>query len=183
MSRLTLSFAVSAAIALAPGVASALSVVRFLPEATEVTYGTTFELYVLGDLSEPIVGFGVDVVWDPALAAQIGEPTVGPSWIGVFAPDGDGLAAVAFPGGVAGFGVLLATLRLEPTALGVLEIDAEITPGDLSEGFALVGSGFDDVIFEGTSVQVVVPEPSSVGFVLFGVALAAAARRRLCRST
>jgi MYXO-CTERM domain-containing protein len=180
--RLALAFAVSVASALAASEASALSVVRFLPESMEVLPGAPFDLYVLGDLSTPIVGFGLDVSFDPSRASQVGTPAIGPSWVAVFAADGDGLAGVAFPSGVAGFGVLLATLRLEPIALGPLQIEASITPGDLSEGFALAGAGFDDVVLQGITLQVVVPETSSLGLALLGVALASALRRRRCRS-
>jgi len=76
---------------------------------------------------------------------------------------------------VAGEGV---SLRADDTGLALLDLG--ITLGDLTEGFALIPTGFDTVAFTGSQVQIT-PEPSTC--LLFGSGLAVLARRRRVSAT
>jgi len=49
---------------------------------------------------------------------------------------------------VSGPGVLLATLTFHADAIGEVDLNASVTPGDPWEGFALDPSGFATLAFE-----------------------------------
>ena len=146
------------------------------PSSFVVLPGDTLTVEVRGDLPSPIVGFGFDLLFDPALFVAVGPPTIGSDWAPASTPDGDGLAGLAFPVGVSGSDNLLATVVLQALAPGSTALDIGFTAGDLTEGFAREGSGFDSVSVVAALVTVV-PEPGTA--LLFGLGLAgfAAVRR------
>ena len=135
-------------------------IVRFdTPERT-VGLGEVFTIDILADIGDPLVGWGVDLSFDPSILSPIGPPAIGPSWLPASAPDGDGLAGLAFPDSVSGAGVLLASVTFSGVTLGETDLMLSTTPGDLTEGFALDPTGFAQPIFESARVYVV-PEPAT----------------------
>ncbi len=143
--------------------------VSFQPLNSTVNVGDNFSVGIMANISDPILGWGLDVSFDPTILSLSGTPTIGSLWLGAFAPDGDGLAALAFPTGVSGNNVLLATLTFHAINFGTSGLAASVTPGDLTEGFALVAPGaFADLTFTAGSVSAV-PLPAAV--LLFGSGL------------
>ena len=80
------------------------------------------------------------------------------------------LASVRFElvTGVVGSDVLLARLTLRGTGPAGTQLTGAVTPGDLNEGFPLVGSGFDAFTFAATLLAAV-PEPGSALLVAAGL--------------
>jgi len=156
--------------------ADATTLVRFLPAANPLAVGQETTLEIVADFDEPVVGFGLDLVLAGTSVVTLDDLAVGPAWTPVPAPDGDGFAGLAPVTGYVGNGVVLATVTLQALLSGATTIGAAITPGDLTEGFALLGSGFDDVLFEPAILQVL-PEPGSGLFVAIGVGMALALAR------
>lgn len=161
------------------GSAQALSIVGFAPAAQSVEIGSPVSVDIVADFSDPVVGWGLDLAWAPGVVALSGAPVVGPAWNPVLAPDGDGLAGLAPPGGVSGTGVVLATLTFDGVGLGTSALALSATAGDLTEGIPLLGGGFDTTSFLLGSVEVVqVPEPGLAALLAASlVALAPRPRR------
>ncbi len=147
----------------------------FNPAVKVANVGDVFTIDIVADMTNDIVGWGLDLtVTAPAVADRtLTEPVIGPNWDAAFAPDGDGLAGLAFPAGVSGTGILLATVEFQALALGTTNLVLSVTPGDLTEGFALFPSGFDDYQFSLGTINVV-PEPAALAL----LALGALIRRR-----
>jgi hypothetical protein len=157
--------------------ASALSSVRFETATPAPTVGATFEVQIIADLSDPIVGWGLDLDFDDSILSMDGAPVIGPAWVGVFAPDGDGLSGLTPDVGISGSDILLATLTFTADALGASALIASVTPGALTEGFALDPTGFDTIAFTNGLIEVV-PEPSTALLVALGLLMTATRRRR-----
>ena len=134
--------------------------VRFDRQFESIGVGDVFSIDILGDITDPIVGWGLDLSFDETVLSLVGPPLIGPSWFGAFAPDGDALAGLAFPYSVSGPEVLLATLTFSANAIGATDLTLGITPGDLTEGFGLDPSGFAGFTFDSTHVSVV-PAPAA----------------------
>ena len=75
-----------------------------------------------------------------------------------------------------GPGVLLATLTFHADAIGEVDLNASVTPGDPWEGFALDPSGFATLAFEPGHV-IVTPEPAAAALLAVGGFLVACLRR------
>ena len=159
--------------------AAALSSVRVETSNASPVIGSTFEVQIIADFSDPILGFGLDLDFDASALSVVSLPIIGPDWFGVASADGDGLAGLAGGIGVVGTDVLLATLILSADAVGLTLLDLSITVADLTEGFALIPTGFDTVEFTGTQIEVT-PEPSTSLLLSFGL-LALAQRGRAAR--
>ena len=152
--------------------------VRFEPALSEIILGHDFEIDIVADINNPVLGWGLDVtVATPGVISSTGDPDIGPSWFSVNAPDGDKLAGLAFPNGIVGTDVLLATLHFTADADGETDLFLSVTPGDNTEGFALDPSGFGTYLFD--SGHVYVPEPTSVAMMVLTCAFAF--RRRTAR--
>jgi len=147
----------------------------FNPAVKVANVGDIFTIDIVADMTNPIVGWGLDLtVTDPMYANRTAtDPVIGPDWDPAFAPDLDGLAGLAFPVGVSGPGILLATVEFQALALGTTNLVLSVTPGDLTEGFALYPSGFDNYEFSLGTINVV-PEPAALAL----LALGALIRRR-----
>ena len=173
---LVTGFAVAGSLGVCDG-AHALTTVRFALADPGVALGATTNLEIRADFDSPVLGFGIDLLLDPAVLTAIGSPVVGPAWTPVFAPDGDGLAGLAPITGVAGPDVPLATLTVLRTSLAGTLIDGALTPGDLTEGFPLPTAGFDSVVFVSTPV-VAIPEPTTVLLLAGGLGVLSWRRRK-----
>lgn len=150
--------------------------VRFAPTNSAVILNHNFSIDVLADINQPVVGWGLDVtLGTPGVISQTANPDIGPAWIPVNAPDGDHLAGIAFPNGVSGTNILLATLHFHADSDGETDLLLGITPGDQTEGFALDPNGFGTLLFENGHVSV--PEPASLMLCLVGAALGRRRRR------
>jgi len=152
-------------------------IVRLVPANTTVNLGETFTIDIIADILSPIVGWGLDVEETvPDILTQIGVPDIpNPPWVAEAGMDGDGLAALADPfapttGAVVGDDTLLATLTLQATQIGETFLIPGTTPGDLTEGFPLIGAGFANQTFEVGTVTVV-PEPTTILPLMLGVGL------------
>jgi hypothetical protein len=123
-------------------------------------------------MDEAVVGWGLDLtVTDPLVAAMTGNITIGAAWTPALTEDnkdGDGLAGLAFPDPVFGTGILLATVEFIPVGYGLTPlILGDDYPTDLTEGFALEGSGFATVDYTGGTIQVI-PEPTTLALLAIG---------------
>lgn len=158
-------------------------VVRFDPPLMTVQVGDPVVIDLVADLTTPVVGWGLDLLMDPVgpLGASL-PPVIGASWIPAPAVDGDGLAGLAFPNSVSGLNVRLATLAFTARDLGVVNLSALFTSGDLTEGFALDPTGFATVRFESATITII-PEPSTFALGVLALGCVGLSRRRgACRA-
>jgi len=146
--------------------ASADITVSLVPDYTFIDLGAPLPHYyvdIVADIptQDAIIGWGLDL--DVALPAVADWTfvSVGPSWTGVPAPDGDDLAGLAFPDPVSGMGIVLATVDFTGYTPGVTGIMPGVTPGDLKEGFVQLGGAFVPATFTGGTVEVI-PEPATL---------------------
>lgn len=173
------TFLLLCCLALAPALpASATVILTIDPGLVEVSVGEGFQVEIRADLSEPTLGFGLDLLLDPTALALSAAPEIGPAWDPVSGSDGDGLAGVAFPAGLSGDDILLATLSLVALRPGSHALGLATTPGDLTEGFPLDPTGFDTDVSFGSAVVQALPEP---GLALLLAPLAVANLARLAR--
>ncbi|MBI4791729.1 MAG: hypothetical protein HY789_03115 [Deltaproteobacteria bacterium] len=82
-----------------PAGSSAAITVYFSPLDAIVSAGETFSVDLMADLpTESVLGWGLDVSFDPSVIAMEEPPAIGPLWTAApFTMDGDGLAGLAFP--------------------------------------------------------------------------------------
>ena len=152
------------------------AVIAYVIAPVSVGVGTQFDIELRGDLGDPVLGWGLDLGFDPAIVQQVSPPTIGPDWFAVTASDGDALAGIA-AGGLSG-DRQLAVVRFQAIALGSVSFVLSDTLADLSEGFALDPTGFATVQYQSATVNVV-PEPTTALLLALGMAGLAARRRAL----
>lgn len=115
MSKLTPSTAIVAVLGCVQS-AWADVTVRFDPTDSVVGLGDVFTVDIIADIPDPVLGWGLDVAFDPSILSQVGLPAIGSSWIGAPTLDGDGLGGLAFPFPIVGSDVRSATLTLSADA-------------------------------------------------------------------
>lgn len=152
-------------------------VVSFNPQTTNANVGDVFWVDIVADIpaNEPIVGWGFDLdLATPGVAVPTGNVVLGAGWIGV-PPGGDGdpYAALSFPSGISGMGVLLAQVQFQAIGLGQTQVVlSDDNPADLTEGFLIEPPPIDTfaTVFynEGT---IIVPEPTALVLLALGALL------------
>jgi hypothetical protein len=157
-------------------------IVRFDTPDRTIGVGEVFTMDILADVGDPLVGWGLDLSFDPSILSVVDPPAIGPRWFPAGAPDGDGLAGLAFVDSVSGADVLLASVTFSAVALGETDLMLSTTPEDLTEGFALDPTGFAEPVFRGGHVSVV-PEPATgflcvIALSIVGRAKSVSLRRR-----
>lgn len=179
MKRLSALAACSVFLACVSAATAGLVTVRFDPPDQTVNLGDPFSVSLVADISDPVLGWGLDfTIANPSVAALSGPPVIGPQWFPFSTPDGDGLGGIAFPNSISGNNVLLATLNFTADSLGDTNLLLSVTPGDLTEGFPLDPTGFATLSFEPGHVTVI-PEPASVAILAFaGLGAIRPVRRR-----
>lgn len=158
------------------------------PSTTDIYVGDAFSVDIIADIgvTEPILGWGLDIGNTSGLLVETAAPVIGSAWLPAASMDGDGLAGLAFPFPVIGSDVLLASLSFQATGVGMADLIPSITLGDLTEGFALAppNFGFADVRFTNLTLNimerpVIVPEPGTALLMLTALAgLRLTAKRR-----
>jgi hypothetical protein len=155
--------------------------VSFTPSASVVYVGDTFTIDLVADIPDPVLGWGLDVAFNPAILSQVDLLIADPPWSAGFAPDGDGLVGLTFPLPVVGVGVPLATLTFRAIAPGLSTLVASITADDLTEGFPLAPpaspGSFAEVNFTDGSVNVI-PVPATFALISLGLAVLGFERHR-----
>ncbi len=153
-------------------------VVRFVVPETPVRIGDAFNVDVVADFTSPIISWGMDVGVRPSeVLLQKGPPKIDSMWFAALAPDGDGLAGLAFPLGIVGVNKRLATITFVADAEGEAEIRGWFDAEDPSEGFSIEPGRFVAVEFIPASVRVV-PEPGTAVLIgAFGLLLRARRKR------
>ncbi|MCL2330600.1 MAG: PEP-CTERM sorting domain-containing protein [Phycisphaerae bacterium] len=150
-------------------VSYATVVVYAVPSATTVNVGDSVDVQLLADLGEPVVAWGLGLSFDRAILSETAAATGGPAWETVFETGNDALMGLAFPDSISGNSVLLATFHFEAVSTGQAWLTPTITPGDLTQGFALDPAGFAIVQFAPAVMINVVPEPMmSLGLLAIG---------------
>ena len=156
-------------------------VVQFDVADVTVELGNVFELDIVAEIDEPVLGWGLDLtIDDTTVVSPFGAPVIDPAWHPAsFTPDGDGLAALAFPCGLAGTQTL-ATVTFSADSLGDTFLYLGADHDDLTEGFALDSTGFAEITFEPGHVNVV-PLPATALLLLAGAGVACRRPLRLSR--
>ncbi|MBN2448239.1 MAG: PEP-CTERM sorting domain-containing protein [Phycisphaerae bacterium] len=156
------------------GVSGALADINvefYAQDSVIASPGQTVLVDILADIpvADATLVWGLDLnVVDPAIATWelVG---IGPAWIDAGGTiDGDGLAGLAFPLGVYGDDILLATVEFTGVSEGITGIGLGADGED--EGFGLDPDGFANVIF-GTGTVEVLPEPTTLLLLSLGLAL------------
>ena len=152
--------------------------VRFVPNPVKVQVDVPFTVYLVADIPDPVLGWGLDLNFDPGLLV-LKSLTLGPLWFPADAADGDGLVGLAFPDPVSGSETLLASLVFSMVRSGTASLAASYDAADLTEGFALFSGGFAEVTFEeGTVAATTIPEPTSALLSLAGLVVIASVVKR-----
>ena len=164
---------------------------RIESESQVVGLCSTFDVWVVADISEPLVGFGFELTYDDRLF-ELDTFAGAPDFAAVVDYDTNLLSGLAYPAPVSGEGVLLGTATFTVLAGGTGEFGVDYLPGMPTQGFAEMSIGaFSElgsvepasvtaalVSADGGSGSGSVPEPSTLVIMAVG-GLAVVKRRRL----
>ncbi len=144
--------------------------IDMIPSVTEAVVGQSVVVQVLADLSEPVIGFGFDFVFDPTLlrldSVTIPQPFV--SLVG--SRQSGGVLAMAYPNNAQGTASLLASARFTTLSPGLAVVGIVADPGDKTQGFPELQVGeYSTVTVRTAGIRIVVPEPSTVLFLAVGI--------------
>jgi len=176
---------------------AAMIVVDVLPAQTNVTVGQQVDVTITANISENILGFGFDLLYNEKLLG-IANVEIAQPFAPLNAPDGDGLAGLAFPNNFVGANVKLATVTLTGLAPGRSGISIGITPGDPMEGFPQYEGWADLRVATDASITIQsadvltgggggggggltcppIPEPGTITMIALGAILARKSSRR-----
>ncbi len=160
--------------------------VSFVLSASVVNVGETFTVDLVADIPDPVLGWGLDVTFNPAILSQVGVLIANPPWDAGFAPDGDELVGLAFPLPIAGDDIRLATLTFRAIAPGLSALVASLTADDQTEGFPLAfpasPGSFAEVSFIDGSVNII-PVPATLALISLGLAVLGFERHRKAVNT
>jgi len=129
--------------------------VALQPDQGVYQVGETVTIDVVADTADMLVGFGFDLLVDPLPALTFVGFEAADGFAGVGTPDGDGIAGLAFDGGLSGEGFALGVATFVATQVGNVSITPAVTAGDLTEGFARSGSGFSELLGEAAQISVI----------------------------
>lgn len=154
---------------------------QVIPLDTEMEPADTFLVNIAADIDQPIVSYGFHLFFDTSLLSLNSLEIAAP-----FTPlpvsDPASAAGLAYPDSAVGNNVLLATAQFTALAPGVASIGAAVTDASPVEGFAQRGCGFAELVVTPGLVTIdepdkPIPEPSTVGLLLAGLALNRVRRR------
>jgi len=156
--------------------------VYFNPGSDTVVIGDSFSIDILANITNPILGFGLDLTFSDNSILTFDGYSVGTGFFQT-PPDLDpeiDLGALAMPSSISGAGVLLACLDFTAAACGDTDLLLSATFGDFTEGFPLDPFGFDTWTYDSGNISVsVVPEPSTLLLALFGLIGLVAVRKKI----
>jgi len=138
------------------------------PDEAVYEVGELVTVDVLATTDDALVGYGFDLLANPASLVSFVGYEASDSFLGVQTPDGDGIAGLKFNGGMAGADLLLGVATFQAEGAGQVTLTPAVTGGDLTEGFARSGNGFLDLSATSAQITIVaslnsVPLPGSGG--------------------
>ena len=128
------------------------------PTTPSFTLGQTFNVDLLADIPDPVLGFGLDMNFAATMLALNGF-TTGPLWFPATGVEVNDFVGLAFPTPVSGAVVLLGTFSFTALATGSTALGLAYDSMNFAEGFPLATGGFADNNLPDESA---VPEPSTL---------------------
>jgi hypothetical protein len=180
MRRFFLTLVFAAIFLFDPRLSAAPVMVRFDPSNSVASVGGELTVNLLADIPDPVLGWGLRVVFDPAVLSIDGT-TIGPEWFAVTFNDPDVFGGLAFPTPISGSGTLLATFMFHTLTSGASVLHASADPLDTTQGFPLVTGGFASIVSTDGSVQVTqIPELPTSLLIVSGLTLIGGYCRMRC---
>lgn len=146
-------------------------VVTVNPSTPSFTTGQMFSIDLNADIPDPVLGFGLDFNFNPAMLA-LNSILVGPSWLPATGTEANDIVGLAFPSPISGTNITLATATFTALVTGTTTFDLAFDSSNLTEGFPLASGGFaPNNLIDEAVVTTPVPEPA--GLPLSGTTLIA----------
>lgn len=144
--------ATMAALVAAGSVQAGMITLTLSPSSARPKTGATFALLLQADIEEPVLGFGLDLAYDPEFVV-ITQVRICAPFRRLPAGDGDGLAGLAWPSRITGH-QNLAEVTMRALAPGSTSIDCLTTPDDLTEGFPEFGGDWASLSAQATAIEI-----------------------------
>lgn len=127
---------VSALLLALPAIAHAGAIdIHILPTAQTVTVGQSFDVTIVADVEDPILGFGFELLYDETLFA-LEDTQVGQAFLPTRMSAQGAFSALAYPSGAAGEELVLGSASLVALTTGVGNIGIAIPANTAVWGFA-----------------------------------------------